>query len=375
VDLTKDFSLFQGLLAHMEPSLFRIKQQMGLFNPLTEEIKRKYPVLFMAIKNGVEKEFKEFGFFPDDEIAFIVLHFGSALVMREEDMPIHALVVCPTGIGTSKMLASRIKKEIVEIDSVEVKSIKEMQEENFERYDVIISTVRLPFINLDYILVTPLLSEDDITTIRDFLRKNIETMTQNKHYIKTAQKESPAPKMDKRPITEVLQDLKDTQQGIDSLLNNFRVYRLYHLQSHEQTLSEMVRLAEEDKLLTNAADVMETLRERERKGGLGIPGTRMGLFHCRSEHVRKLIFQISHLEKPCLVRGMDGKDMYMKSLLLILAPEDLSAREQEIVSLISTSLIENNEAIMIFSSSNEEMILERLEKIFLDYLHTNLIKE
>jgi mannitol operon transcriptional antiterminator len=101
----------------------------------------------------------------------------------------------------------------------------------------------------------------------------------------------------------------------------------------------------------------------------------MGLFHCRSEHVRKLIFQISHLEKPCLVRGMDGKDMYMKSLLLILAPEDLSAREQEIVSLISTSLIENNEAIMIFSSSNEEVILERLEKIFLDYLHTNLIKE
>ena len=33
VDLTKDFSLYQGLLAHMEPSLFRIKQKMGLFNP------------------------------------------------------------------------------------------------------------------------------------------------------------------------------------------------------------------------------------------------------------------------------------------------------------------------------------------------------
>jgi mannitol operon transcriptional antiterminator len=285
------------------------------------------------------------------------------------------LVVCPSGIGTSKMLASRIKKEIVEIDSVEVKSIKEMQEEKFDLYDVIISTVRLPFINIDYILVTPLLSEDDIATIRDFLRKNIETLTQNKHYMKSAQKDPSASKMDKRPIKEVLQDLKDTQQSIDSLLNNFRVYRLPHLQSHEQTLTEMVRLAEEDKLLTNAAEVMETLRQRERNGGLGIPGTRMGLFHGQSGHVRELIFQISHLEKPCLVKGMDGKDMYMKSLLLMLAPEDLSAREQEIVSLISTSLIENNEAIMIFSSSNEEMILERLETIFLDYLHTNLIKE
>ncbi|MED1204621.1 BglG family transcription antiterminator [Heyndrickxia acidicola] len=375
VDLTKDFSLFQGLLAHMEPSLFRIKQQMGLFNPLTEEIKRKYPVLFMAIKNGVEKEFEEFGFFPDDEIAFIVLHFGSALVMREEDLPIHALVVCPTGIGTSKMLASRIKKEIVEIDSVEVKSIKEMQEGNYDRYDVIISTVRLPFIDMDYILVTPLLSEEDITNIRDFLRKNIEALTQNKHYIKSTQKEPSAPKTAKRPITEVLQELNDTQQSMASLLTNFRVYRLHHLQSHEQTLSEMVRQAEEDKLLTNGQDVMETLKERERKGGLGIPGTSMGLFHCRSEHVKQLVFQISHLENPCLVKGMDGKNMYMKSLLLMLAPEELSAREQEIVSLVSTSLIENNEAIMIFSSSNEEMILERLESIFLEYLHTNLIKE
>ncbi len=125
VDLTKDFSLFQGLLAHMEPSLFRIKKQMGLFNPLKEEIKRKYPVLFMAVKNSVEKEFKDIDDFPDDEIAFLVLHFGSSLVMREEEISIKAVVVCPTGIGTSKMLASRIKKEIMEINVVEIKSIKE----------------------------------------------------------------------------------------------------------------------------------------------------------------------------------------------------------------------------------------------------------
>ena len=46
IDLTNDFSLYQGLLAHMEPSLFRLKQGLKLFNPLTEEIKRKYPVLF-----------------------------------------------------------------------------------------------------------------------------------------------------------------------------------------------------------------------------------------------------------------------------------------------------------------------------------------
>ena len=86
----------------------------------------------------------------------------------------------------------------------------------------------------------------------------------------------------------------------------------------------MVWIAEEEKLLTHANEVIESLMDRERKGGLGIPNTGMGLFHCRNENVQELIFQISHLEEPCLIKGMDGNDMYMKSLLLMLAPEELS---------------------------------------------------
>ncbi|MBI0580946.1 BglG family transcription antiterminator [Neobacillus cucumis] len=376
VDLTKDFSLYQGLLAHMEPSLFRLQQKMGSFNPLKEEIKRKYPVLFMAVKNSVETYFKEIEAFPEDEIAFIVLHFGSALVMKEEDITIKALVVCPTGIGTSKMLASRIKKEIAGIDSIEIKSIKEMQQqENFSSYDLIISTVKLPFTKLDYMIVSPLLSEENIETIKDFLKNNIKNITEKKSYLKALQKSAPSSNKTGITISGILQELQDVHQSIKAVLNNFCVYRLPILSGHEQILKEMVKLAENKGLLTNADDVISSLKEREGKGGLGIPETGMALFHCRNENVKELIFQITHLKQPIPVKGMDGNDMYMKNLLLMLAPEELSVREQEIVSLISTSLIENNEAILIFSSSNEEMIRIRLEAIFLDYLHTNIIKE
>ena len=376
VDLTKDFSLYQGLLAHMEPSLFRLQQKMGSFNPLKEEIKRKYPVLFMAVKNSVETYFKEIEAFPEDEIAFIVLHFGSALVMKEEDITIKALVVCPTGIGTSKMLASRIKKEIAGVDSIEIKSIKEMQQqENFSSYDLIISTVKLPFTKLDYMIVSPLLSEENIETIKDFLKNNIKNITEKKSYLKALQKSAPSSNKTGITISGILQELQDVHQSIKAVLNNFCVYRLPILSGHEQILKEMVKLAENKGLLTNADDVMSSLKEREGKGGLGIPETGMALFHCRNENVKELIFQITHLKQPIPVKGMDGNDMYMKNLLLMLAPEELSVREQEIVSLISTSLIENNEAILIFSSSNEEMIRIRLEAIFLDYLHTNIIKE
>ncbi|MEH7118507.1 transcription antiterminator [Neobacillus vireti] len=377
IDLTDDFSLYQGLLAHMEPSLYRIKQQMGLFNPLKEEIKQKYPFLFLAVKNSVEKLFTDIDSIPDDEIAFIVLHFGSALVMREEKLSIHALVVCPTGIGTSKMLASRIKKEIIGIDHIDIKSIKEVQDQtHLKDYDLIISTVKLPFLSSGYILVSPLLTEENIVAIKNFLRNNLKTLTEKREYLPRTNREvSKTEAASKGTLLEVLKELKSIQESIEAVLNHFRVYKFHHINNHEKVLAEMVITAQKENLLNSAIDVLTSLRERENKGGLGIPGTAMGLFHCRDKNIPKLLFQISHLQEPILIKGMDGSELYMKNLLLLLAPEELSGREQEIVSLISTSLIEDSEAIMIFSSSNEEVIRGKLENIFLHYLQTKIIKE
>nr|WP_263323792.1 BglG family transcription antiterminator [Neobacillus sp. Marseille-Q6967] len=373
VDLTNDFSLFQGLLAHMEPSLFRIKQKMESFNPLKEEIKRKYPVLFMAVKNSVEKEFKDIDHFPDDEIAFMALHFGSALVLQEENLSIKALVICPTGIGTSKMLASRIKKEITEIDYIDIKSIKDITEHiDLKAYDLILSTVRLPFMNVEYILVNPLLSEENITTIKTFLQNNLETLTKGKRYQKIAQGDLSPPATEQNVgLTDLLKDLKAVHQSIEAIIQNFRFYRMDQWASQEQILEKMLLRAEEENLLTTPAAVLNSLREREKKGGLGIPETNIALFHARDKHVRELIFQIAHLPDPCLVKGMDGNEVVMKNLLLMLAPSELTLREQEILSLISTNIIESDEAILVFSSANEELIYKRLESIFVEYLQSN----
>ncbi|CAN7509086.1 BglG family transcription antiterminator [Rossellomorea sp. LjRoot5] len=368
VDLSDDFSLFQGLLAHMGPSIFRLQQELDLFNPLTDEIRKKYPVLFLAVKKSLEMEFKDISF-PDDEVAFIVLHFGSAMLMNEEKVNIQAVVVCPTGIGTSKMLASRIQRELSMINKVEILSIKDFQTANLEEYDIVISTVRLPFTEVEYILVSPLLSEKDIGFIQSYLQNNVEKLTRKK-YLK------PSPKSDgKAEVRMLLQEIKDVHSSMEAILTNFRVYRKQSTGNHVRILSEMVDQVNRDGLLQQPRAVLDQLMEREKKGGLGIPNTNMGLFHCRDDNVNKLIFQVAHLDEPCKIKGMDGAEMEMKSLLLMLAPEVLSRREQEILSLISTSLIEDHRSMMIYSSTNEAIILKKLEEIFLDYLQTNLIKE
>src|SRR5690606_3258335 len=162
VDLSADFPLFQGLMAHMEPTIYRMSKGLTHFNPLTEEIKQKYPLLFMAVYTSVNRVFANLSF-SDNEIAYIVLHFGSALELKKEDVQIQALIICPTGIGTSKMLASRIKNEIPEITSTDIISLKEMHTMDWSQYQIIVSTVLLPLQeNFEYVHVNPLLHDKDV---------------------------------------------------------------------------------------------------------------------------------------------------------------------------------------------------------------------
>ncbi|SET51972.1 mannitol operon transcriptional antiterminator [Salinibacillus kushneri] len=374
VNLSDDFSLFQGLLAHMEPSLFRLKQNLDLFNPLTDEIKRKYPVLFMAVRGSLENQFTDVDF-PDDEVAFVVLHFGSALLMNEENVSINAVVVCPTGIGASKLLASRIQKELAEINEVNILSIKDFQTANLNDHDLIISTVRLPFTDVDYIHVSPLLTEKDIGVIKNYLQKNLEKLTRRKQFLPSSAQNKSFPKSKPLDVNELLQEIKDVHFSMESILRNLQVYRKQNTENHWKSIGEMIEEAEQQGLINNSMNVLNQLKEREKKGGLGIPNTNMGLFHCRSESVNQLVFQVSHLDNPCKVQGMNGEEIEVKNLLLMLAPENMSKREQEILSLISTSLIESDIATMIFSSSNEAIIRKKVEDLFLEYLQNNLIKE
>lgn len=374
VDLIDDFSLYQGLLAHMGPSLFRLNQKLESFNPLTDEIKRKYPVLFMAVKQSLENEFEDLDF-PAGETAYVVLHFGSALLMNEEKVRIDAVVICPTGIGTSKMLASRIQKELPEINSVEILSINEFQAAHFQDYDLIISTIRLPVTEVDYIMVSPLLSDKDIGYIENYLQKNVEKITSKKRYLDLENSDRSVTANNRPNIQNVLGEIKEVQVSMDTLLTNFKVINKRLATDHWGVLREVMEQAKKEELITDIDAAMHELKEREKKGGLGIPDTNMALFHCRDDSIQGLLFQVVHIDTPLVVRGMDGKDMKIKNLLLMLAPTLLTNREQEILSLISTSLIESERSMMIYTSSNEKVIRQKLEELFLDYLQNKLIKE
>src|SRR5699024_168000 len=93
VQLDQSPSLLNDLVAHLKPAVYRMKKAMKITNPIIEEIKRDYVELFRLLEKAVEKVYPEV-FFPDDEIGYLVLHFGAVLFHQAAVKHVRVLVVC-----------------------------------------------------------------------------------------------------------------------------------------------------------------------------------------------------------------------------------------------------------------------------------------
>ncbi len=101
------------------------------------------------------------------EISYIALHFGAALKnIQKEAPPSHKIVlVCATGLGTSKMLVSQIKINI-DIEITQITSIRGINQIKHDEYDFIVSTINIPGLDSnDYIKVNPILTNSDYKQI------------------------------------------------------------------------------------------------------------------------------------------------------------------------------------------------------------------
>ncbi|MGV8981861.1 BglG family transcription antiterminator [Clostridium sp.] len=171
----KKDKIMEGLVIHLRPSIYRIKYNLKLMNPLLEEIKQKYKELFLNTKCVVRHlETYINSSIDDHEISYIALHFGAALEnsksSRKEKAKI--VIVCGTGIGTAKMLASQIEKEF-DVEIVDTISSRAAANMNMEKLDFIISTVDIPsFAKEQYIKINPLLMKKDYEILKQKFKMN-----------------------------------------------------------------------------------------------------------------------------------------------------------------------------------------------------------
>lgn len=79
IDLVDDDKLYDALLFHVVPMIYRLKNGFTIKNPLLESIKKQYIVMFSLtwyVSAAFEQEFKIL--LNDDEVSFLTIHFQVA---------------------------------------------------------------------------------------------------------------------------------------------------------------------------------------------------------------------------------------------------------------------------------------------------------
>lgn len=362
VILNEDPTLIQGLLTHMEPAIFRIEKNMKIRNPLIEEIKSRYSQLFQIVKEAVEFIFTDL-FVPDEEIGYLVMHIGASLERNGMDYnrQYRALVVCASGIGSSKILASRIKKELPAIGYAQNISMFDIEKISKSDYDIIISTVHLSINSQDYIIVSPLLTRDDVKKITMYLA-NLGDTKKDYQIVIPERKD------------DLLAALRSYQSYMDHTIQIIENFGCQTIDNQQMNITEILNLickkVEQDNIISNVQSITHKLLEREKLGGLGISSIKLALFHSRNKEILKPALMLYFLKIPIVIKSMENKLINVDKILLLLAPENISKEGLEILSETSSLLIEE-EIITVLASKEPSQI----RFFFLENLYRYVLKK
>ncbi|MGX7263230.1 BglG family transcription antiterminator [Enterococcus crotali] len=357
--------LSKGLIAHLRPTVRRLQQGMRIYNPLIHSIKQDYPDLFNVIRQAFDSVYQE-SVAPDEEIGYLVLHFGAVLLQLESEYSFSGLVVCASGIGTSRMLVTRLRQRIPQLKKLETVSLFELRKKQSEGdYHVIISTIDLGPVDFDYFLVSPILSERELSQISVFLK----SLHSGSH--KKVADEKKAVELTLLEATHFLEKRQRFTSIVLTILGNFNYSKLNeHLGTTEDTIRVIcTQLLEKEPGLDIETLVRTFLNDSTWKS-FGIPGTKIGMFHARNESIKEPVFQLFSLEKSISIETMDRAVIAVDRIVLLLVPEKFSQEGLEVVSHISMLFVEDKQMIQLLEQGVNEAITTYFVQKMLSYLET-----
>ncbi|KEO84128.1 hypothetical protein EL26_06595 [Tumebacillus flagellatus] len=339
----EDPSLADGLIQHSSSAFERIRRGMKIRNPLLSQIKKQYSRLFGVVQEAVNDQFPSLAI-PEEEIGYLVMHFGASMErLANSNRPVRAVLVCSSGIGTSKMLASRLRKEVPQVEVVGNYTWYEVGRLNRDDYDLIISTIELPVDRPNTIKLSPLLAPEDVERLRQSLRELPS---------RTHPQDRPAAPQTVHTLRR-LRSWKTYLEEILTILERFHVYSLPVQQTLTEYLTTMCTLIQPQAELLDVPSVVAQLVERERLGSQVIPDTPLALFHTRSEWIQQPALALFRLEAPLPLGTTPTVEV--DQVLLMLGPKNIGKESLEVLSEISALLIETDLIALLETASQKEI--------------------
>jgi transcriptional antiterminator/mannitol/fructose-specific phosphotransferase system IIA component (Ntr-type) len=167
INFENDIQLFNGLVLHLKPTIYRLENELNIKNPIIDQIKLKYPFIFQVAKSSVIAIEEYLGKpLPLDEVGYIAMHLGAAYERNYDKRYFaKALIICSSGMATSQLLSTRIKNLLPELQIVDTCSLYDVDKYKDEVH-FIISTIDFELPDIEVITVSPFLEENDLLKIR-----------------------------------------------------------------------------------------------------------------------------------------------------------------------------------------------------------------
>ncbi len=347
--------LVEELLLHAIPMVRRLQLKIHIKNTHLSYMKEEYGTIFEAVTKASKNLIKQIGVesISDEEIGFLTMYFCAVMDNRDYVIQpkIRVVVACPSGMGTSMMLAMKLKQNFSEIQVVDVRSVDDVTKHYLEenKIDFIFSTVKQEM-DFPTIVVSPILKEPQ----KKQIRKQIEIFKKTKK----AFFEEDDNEMKKQTLVRL------TRLG-DEILKAMEGMQLIEFTEKMKTLDELTVFILES--LSQDIAKKEEIKNRIEQG------------HCvieRGGGNRKIIWL--RYEKREIKTGSFGYFSFdegscglqdgVVGIFVILAPdEESNPIFYELMNQVSQFFLQDDGLRRHLLDFNQENIQKKIDGIFLDY--------
>lgn len=345
VDFTQDTNLSSGLIAHVESAIKRHQMNLTEENDeLLEFVLKNYNELYLIIKSELLVVFDEINF-NSTELSYIVIHFASSFEQIYRKNFIRALVICASGIGSSKILGSQIRKNIPEIKNLEYTIPSKVTKSLVNNYDVVISTIELEQ-DIDYLLIPTILKEKDISLIQE--RILTSRSFKRNDFVKS----------------EDSFNIDKLGSACQIILKNTEYIVADNTKNNEEILDNIFENS--TLVINNKEEIVDSLLDRHNKSSVVIPSTDIALFHTLDKELAEPFIIICSLNNVLAMKDAMGEEQRVEYFIIMVSPNE--QEYTELLSQISIAILDDKIFGEALTSKNKNFILTKVELILKNYI-------
>ena len=262
---------------------------------------------------------------------------------------ISVIIVCPTGIGSSRLLAENLHKAYPDLDIRGTTSAFHIEPEELAQNDIdlIISTVRLDT-TYRYIYVSPLLNRQDRMLLDSKFQLILSQKSDRRPH---AEKKVPKTSFTRKDIHFVSR----TGVEIEYLLDHIRIGRAPVLQERQEILAYAASLFSDTPEMES--HFYEILKKRDQIADTYMKPFHALLLHGKSPDIMHPCFGYVHLEPPIY----ENARIILGAIVTFIPENDPDQVSAPIVSETIGSLMEQPELLKALREDDDERFTLLLE--------------